>query len=388
MKYHLAVGYLRAFIILLVVLVHSFTAYLVAVPPPAASLLVEPRLWALFPVVDRQRWAGASLLMGFGDTCFIALFFFLSGLFVWHSLTRQGSAAFLRERFLRLGLPFLAAALLAPLAYYPAYLQTGAKPSLTGFGRQWLALGNWWAGPAWFVWVLLAFDVLAAACFLLLPRSIKDPERADQGKIPGLGASFVLLVAVSAAAFIPLLHTFGPLSWTGLGPFFFQTSRPLLYAVYFAAGIVVGRSGIDRGWLGPGGQLARHWLAWSIAALVAYDLVVIDAVLLSRARISLRQWETLGGLAFVLCCAASGFALFATFLRFATQRAPLFDNLARNSYGIYLVHIIFVTWLQYALLAAPLHAAAKGSIVFIGALALSWLAISSLRRLPGVARVI
>jgi hypothetical protein len=36
--------------------------------------------------------------------------FFLSGLFVWKSLERKGRARFLRDRVLRLGLPFIAAA--------------------------------------------------------------------------------------------------------------------------------------------------------------------------------------------------------------------------------------------------------------------------------------
>jgi hypothetical protein len=50
--------------------------------------------------------------------------------------------------------------------------------------------------------------------------------------------------------------------------------------------------------------------------------------------------------------------------------------------------MVFVTWLQYALLAAPLHAALKFSLVFLGALALSWGATAALRRLPAVDRVI
>ncbi len=47
--------------------------------------------------------------------------FFLSGLFVWHSLERKGAARFLGDRARRLGVPFVAAFLvLAPMAYYPS----------------------------------------------------------------------------------------------------------------------------------------------------------------------------------------------------------------------------------------------------------------------------
>jgi len=388
-KYNLAIAYLRTFVVVLVVAVHSFVAYLPIIPRPLAYLRAMPHAWMLFPVVDSQRWVGSSLLVGFGDTCFMGLFFFLSGLFVWNSLMRKGSGAYLRDRFLRLGLPFLAAAaLVAPLAYYPAYLQTGANPSPAAFGKEWLSLGEWWAGPAWFVWVLLAFDCLAVLCFRLMPSSIKAPARVWRGALPGPVASFAALIAVSAAAYIPFLHIFGPIAWARLGPFFFQTSRLLHYVVYFAAGIIVGAYGIERGLLAPGGKLARRWPAWTLGALAAFCPVVIAIILVTTSRISLRTWETLGGFAFVLSCAVSGFAFLSIFLRFARTRGRVFDSLTRNIYGIYLIHIVFVTWLQYGLLRAQIPPIAKGSIVFLSTLALSWGVVAALRRLPTVARVI
>jgi surface polysaccharide O-acyltransferase-like enzyme len=48
------------------------------------------------------------------------------------------------------------------------------------------------------------------------------------------------------------------------------------------------------------------------------------------------------------------------------------DSLSQNAYGIYLVHYVFVVWLQYALLDASLDAFGKVAIVFVAALALSW----------------
>jgi peptidoglycan/LPS O-acetylase OafA/YrhL len=388
-KYNLGVAYLRTFVVVLVVAVHSFIAYLPLIPHPLASLRAMPRAWELFPVVDSQRWVGSGLLVGFGDTCFMALFFFLSGLFVWNSLVRKGSGVYLRDRFLRLGLPFVAAAaLVAPLAYYPAYLQTGANPSPAAYGREWLSLGEWWVGPAWFVWVLLAFDCVAVLCLRLMPRSIEAPALVWRGELPSPAASFALLIAVSAAAYLPLLRIFGPIAWARLGTFFFQTSRLLHYAVYFTAGVFAGAYGIKRGLLAPDGKLAQRWRAWTLAALVAYSFVIIVAILATTSRISLRTWETLGGFAFVLSCAASGFAFLSIFLRFVRARGRIFDSLTRNIYGIYLIHIVFVTWLQYGLLRAQMPPIAKGSIVFLSALTLSWGAVAALRRLPAVARVI
>jgi glucans biosynthesis protein C len=64
----------------------------------------------------------------------------------------------------------------------------------------------------------------------------------------------------------------------------------------------------------------------------------------------------------------------AIFLHFARNRSRVLDSLSRNAYGMYLIHYVFVVWLQYALLNAPLFAVAKAAIVFGVTLVLSWAA--------------
>src|SRR5687768_5239685 len=157
-------GALRTFLTLLVVAHHALLAYHPFAPPPPESLVSQPRMWRAFPIVDSQRWAAASLLVGFNDTFFMSLMFLVSGVFAWPSLTRKGAGTFLRDRLLKLGLPFVvSAALFAPLAYYPTFLSLG--PQGVPFSRQWLSLGQWPAGPAWFLWVLLAFGLLASLLY-------------------------------------------------------------------------------------------------------------------------------------------------------------------------------------------------------------------------------
>src|SRR5262249_31687943 len=92
----------------------------------------QPRTFIihLAPIVDSQRWAGFDILAIFDDTFFMALMFLLSGLFVWPSLERKGSARFLRDRILRLGVPFaVAAGSLMPLAF-------GSKADMTTTQRN------------------------------------------------------------------------------------------------------------------------------------------------------------------------------------------------------------------------------------------------------------
>lgn len=385
---NLAIGYLRAFITLLVLAHHAVLAYHPFAPPPGVALNGPARWWQAFPVVDGQRWTGFALFAGFNDIFFMALMFFLSGLFVWKSLQRKSSGHFLRDRALRLGLPFIvAAAVVAPLAYYPAYLQTGAA-GIAGFWKQWRSLGNWPAGPAWFVWVLLAFDVVAVALAVVLPRWGDALGRLASGAERRPILFFALLVAASGAAYIPLVLIFDAFSWTASGPFTFQTSRLLHYLVYFLLGAGVGAYGLDRGLLASGGKLARRWPLWSVGALVAFGLATGVGLAALTVHIGSRAWHIAGGSAFVLSCAASSFAFLALFVRFAQTRRRVWDSLSTNAYGMYLIHYAFLSWLQYALLKAQLPAIAKGSLVFAGAVLLSWGATAALRGIPAVARVI
>ena len=385
---NLAINYLRAFITLLVLAHHAVLAYHPFAPPPGAALDGPARWWEAFPVVDSRRWSGFAVFTGFNDIFFMALMFFLSGLFVWKSLQGKGSGNFLRDRGLRLGLPFVvAAAVVAPLAYYPAYLQTGAG-GIAGFWQQWRSLGNWPAGPAWFVWVLLAFDVLAAVLFVMWPKWGDALGRHTSGADRRPIVFFGLLVAASAAAYLPLALAFNAFSWSSFGPFTFQTSRPLLYLVYFLLGAGVGACGLDRGLLAPDGKLARRWPLWSVVALLAFVLASGVYILAMTTHLGSRGWELAGDFAFVLSCAASSFAFMALFVRFAKTRSKIWDSLSANAYGMYLIHYAFVSWLQYALLKVALPGIAKGSIVFLAAVLLSWGATAALRRIPGVARVI
>ena len=137
------------------------------------------------PIVDSHRLIGFDLFALFNDTFFMSLMFLLSGLFVGPSLAPERQPKLLRDRALRLGAPFVVMALLAPLAYYPAYRVTAADPGVLAFWREWLSLGVWPSGPVWFVAVLLGFDVIAAALHQLAPDLIDSGRSAGVGRPSG-----------------------------------------------------------------------------------------------------------------------------------------------------------------------------------------------------------
>jgi hypothetical protein len=214
----------------------------------------------------------------------MALLFLLSGLFVWPSLERKGGARFLRDRILRLGVPFaVAAAMLAPLAYYPSYVVTGSDPGFLAYARAWLSLGYWPSGPAWFIWLLLVFDAVAAGIYVLWRRWTANAQEPRLLAVHGRAPAFVaVLLAVSAFVYVPMELVFGAERWLTLGPFSFQASRLLLYATYFLAGIRLGAAGTGSGFLARNEGLSRQWPIWILAGLGAYALrlVVIIALIL------------------------------------------------------------------------------------------------------------
>ena len=100
------------------------------------------------------------------------------------------------------------------------------------------------------------------------------------------------------------------------------------------------------------------------------------------------QRNLVSEIAFVICCWAMVSGMMGFFLRFAKRRDCLCDSLSENAYGIYIVHYVFVTWLQYLLLENGLLPQMKGMAVFSGTLILSWMSVAAIRRIPAVAKVI
>ncbi|NOT39243.1 MAG: acyltransferase [Alphaproteobacteria bacterium] len=388
------IGYLRAFVTVLVVAHHAMIAYLPdAQQPTVAAWTSKTMLWTAFPIVDSQRVPEFGLLIGINDIFFMSLMFFISGLFVWPSLTRKGAIAFAGDRIVRLGLPFaVAAAILAPLAYYPSYLQGGGAPDLTSYADAWLSLFSlnaWPAGPAWFLWLLLAFDLLAVIAYVIVPRfGVALGRLSANGDRQPLQYITGLMI-VSGAGFLAMNLYLGYDAWVHWGPFFVQAGRVLHYAVYFFAGIGVGAYGLDLGLLDVSGKLARRWWLWLPFGLAAF--VALTAAFLAALGVKFQPqlpWTiALCGL-FAIACASLSFSLVAVFVRFFKRAGPVFDSLRRNAYGIYLLHYAYAIWLQFALLGAPLTGLEKGGIVFATTLLLSWATTALLRTFPSIARVI
>jgi peptidoglycan/LPS O-acetylase OafA/YrhL len=369
----IALSNLRAVVIVIVLAFHSVLAYLASLPAAPYAFDAAPFRWQASPIIDSQRWFGFDLFCAWQDISLMSLMFLLSGIFVPASLARKGSWTFLSDRLLRIGVPLVAVvAILMPVAYYPAYRQSGIDPSVEAYWQHWLALPFWPPGPQWFLWQLLALNVLAAALHRLMPRWHDGLSRwlATAGNDPI--RFFVALVAASALAYIPLELMFSPWTWQNYGPFSVQLCRPLHYVVYFLAGYLLGAHGLDRGLLDCDGPLARRWGAWVAAALAGFVLWALPTSQMLDGQQVPTLVKIASGFGFAIACATGGLSFLAICLRFALARTRMLDSLSTHAYSIYLIHYVFVVWLQFAMLSVALVAVGKAAIVFAGTLALSW----------------
>ena len=384
----LALDNLRAVVILVVLAFHSMLAYVQWVPAAGSGFSTPPYDWRSFPIIDAHRFFGFDLFCAWQDVYLMSLMFFLSGLFVWPSLVRKKHWAFLRDRVLRLGLPFtFGVAVIIPLAIYPVYSLTAANPSVPGYWHGLIALPFWPNGPLWFIWQLLALNFVAAAVHFAAPGAIPALGRWSAAAAEAPVRYFGGLLGASALAYVPLAVAFTPWAWSDFGFLAVQFCRPLHYAVYFFAGVGVGAAGVDRGLIASDGILMRNWAYALAAALVAL------LVWMGLTGLSLRAGAPVGvaiaaDLSFVPACAAGSFFLIAACLRFAARYSRILGYLAADAYGLYLVHYVFVVWLQFALLGLPLAALLKAPVVFVGTLLLSLVTTAAVRRIALGARLI
>jgi hypothetical protein len=318
----------------------------------------------------------------------MSLLFFISGIFVWQSLTRKGVWKYLGDRLKRLGLPFVTGVLfLIPLAYYPAQLEVGLiSEKDIGYGVFWLRMvrsGFGTAGPLWFLWLLLAFNCLAVFLYRRDPL-LGGFFRGRLNIILGRPVAFFgVLLGISISVYLPIAIIFGPLRWIGIGPFNAQAGRILLYLVYLLTGTAIGAIGIDRSVFKNDGALAKRWWGWVAVGLIFFTVFIIMVVVVTP-----MERTIVSEIAFVVCCCAFVYGMTGFFLRFAKRRVRILDSLSENSYGIYIVHYVFVTWLQYLLLESGLAPLLKGIVVFVGTLILSWALVATIRQIPAVAKII
>jgi len=380
------IDYLRSFLTVLVVAHHSSLAY-----TTFASFDKDVYINSTHPIVDTARWIGLDIFENFNDIFFMSLMFLIGGLFLSKSIAKKGTINFLLDRSYRLFLPFLfLGTAFMLIAYFPSYYISHNNLDVLAYVKDFFTVENWPVGPPWFLWVLFVFNVL----FVLLNPLVKK----FRSKINVLTDNFsnkplslfIVFVFLTWIAYVPIAYCVGAGTWIGWLPFDFQLSRVLLYFGYFIIGVLIGNTNFNEKLFSKSSGIVKKWWLWIILSLGIYVGLTTCSVYFSEMvrNNQLKEFYALMiyFLIFVLSCVSSCLAFITVFRKFAVRNIKWWNSLSENAYLIYLIHYVFVVWMQFFLMKYEIPAFGKFAITFVFALALSWATSSVLRKINLVKR--
>ena len=377
---NLWVDYLRSTMIVLVIAHHSSLAY-------TTFAWFDKNIYAhsTHPIVDGKRWIGLDVFENFNDIFFMSLLFFIGGLFLNRSIAKKGIFLFIKDRFFRLFIPFFVpGTLLMLLTCLPSYHLIHPHINMMEYLVDFFTTEQWPAGPFWFIGVLFAFNLI----FSLLYHLFKKIETKSAPFFSYLMnrpfVFFVFLFFVTWLLYVPLAYNFGAGTWVGFGPFDFQLSRIFLYFGYFLIGIFIGCTDFNQGIFSINARIIKRWWLWTLLAFCIYTvLTVISDPLTQFVKAGVIKGFYAWMIYYILyaaSCTISFMAFITVFRKYVTKQKRWMNSLSANAYLIYLIHFVFVIWLQYLLLDFNIPAFFKFVVTFAMALSLSWIVSCFLRK--------
>ncbi|MBI3418418.1 MAG: acyltransferase [Verrucomicrobia bacterium] len=371
---------LRTTVIVLVVNMHACVTYS-HVGGWYVTEQPEPSLSEKIPFIFWQ---------GHLQAFFMGLLFFLAGVFALRSLERHGAAKFLRERWLRLGLP----ALLYMVLIHPfiVYVLLGApripnRPPLGTLYADYVTSvrvlrGN---GPLWFALALLAF-CLALVAWRTASRQLRPtPDRKSSAPSPTSLLVFGCVLVVTTFA----IRLVQPIGTDVLN---FQLCFFPQYVAAFIAGVAAGRDG----WLQELATARRArvagWLGLIGGPMLLAGVIALGGPPPERGSnpyaggwqgqaFGLAMWEQLAGLGL-------GLGMLALFRARLNRDHAIARWLSERAFGVYVLHAPILVALTPLL--RPLHANAFVNVALLTALGLiaSYAAADLARRIPGLRAIL
>ncbi|MEW6059521.1 MAG: acyltransferase family protein, partial [Actinomycetota bacterium] len=330
-------------------------------------------------VVDSRRSLLFTAIVLLIDVPLMPALFFVAGYFALPSLQRRGPGGFVREKIVRLGIPWvIGVVFLAPPAAYMIYVSRDVPMGYLEFWKT-----DFW-GPMfqqsvyWFLGVLFFGFLLVAWMWGSQPEPVR--AREPRPETPGAWV-FAAVVAGTAAWAMVEAPVAGLDDWRHVGWLFvIQPARLAFYAGYFLLGIYAER----RAWFGGAGY--RPELGpWGWGSVIA-GIVYLGY-----------RWEgnpttygerAVAAVLFATFCLTALIAGIAVFQRVADGTGRAWRHLASNAYGVYYVHPLILYPLAYAIRDFGAPPIVKVTILIVVTLGAS-VAVSALvlRRLPGLRRV-
>ena len=334
---------LRFLMVSLVIALHSAMTY-----------MEYPVPW--WYVVDDQKSIVFTFIVVFFDSFPMSVLFFLAGYFAYSSFNRKSPALFLKDKLLRLGIPWiLGVVLVAPLLARSSMIALGyPPPDIPVFIMQYFLGPFYQQGPYWFLGILFFFMILYAVMAAIGKKTgigkkrNKKPEAKPWVVLAALWAVSVLTYYISGRYIKPAVD------WLNAGYIlYFQPSRIAGYFLMFMAGLY----GRRMSWF-TGNGWSPNVLVWGIVS-------VVSSIFLLGFRFFIAPFcSELFGLVseaftyntIVLSKTLFLLAFFSGSHKFLCSFAKYFKA---DTFGIYWLHMIILMPMLYFLKLSGLPAALK-----------------------------
>jgi peptidoglycan/LPS O-acetylase OafA/YrhL len=348
---------LRTIIILLVVLYHAGGVY---------SFLFA----SFWIVADPATSDLVAILLTIFDLTVMPTIFLMSGSLTPGSLENKSGWAFLRSRFKRLIVPWIIAVLTVVPLYKVIFLYSRGLPQ-----EHWTTyfhFSNGWMSQLW-LWFLPVLFLCNVLYLLFAKANIRIPSISLKGAILGIFV-FGVIYGVGMRAMT------GYRSWTKTPLIDFENERLLLYFMMFLLGVLCFRKKVFDG--EPRNKTlyivisSTVWIpifAHQFARMIPF--LFPGGVLISPLVDSLIWWLT-----FYLSMACMVYLLVESFRRYVDKTGRVWDELNRNSYGVYIIHVIVVGVIAMLLLDSAMPPLLKYLILSVATYVVSNLIVSLYRR--------
>ena len=330
-------------------------------------------------VLDPENSLFFTMVVLVIDVPIMLVMFFIAGYFAYSSLAKRGSGQFIRDKFIRIGLPWIfGVLLLAPPTAYMIYFSRGVPVSL---GQFWA--GDYWGAAFqqsvyWFLGILLLQFVLLGLFYATSDRLRQLTRRTQQPS----WVLFVVFAMLMTLGFLTMNQFYPADTWTHVYIFMFQPLRLPLYFGYFILGLLA----YQRGWFTADGfKPGWGWVALMVVSGVLYLGYRLTIPTPMQTTLPLMAGNAILVNVFCLSGLMGGIAIFQ---RIVNGDGWFWASQARNSYGIYYVHPLFLYPLAYLFVSINLSVFLKAPLVILLGWLLSWgFSALILTRLPGLRRI-
>ncbi len=333
--------------------------------------------------VKGAQMIGLSSFLAVDQAFFMSLFFFISALFTPKSIDKKGVGRFIRDRFVRLGIPLLLTMFLInpSLLYFISVYTNQTTKSWSEYVGNFIQ-GIPTASHMWFVLALLLFEIIYIVFRSIVRKPV--PEKM-MNYLPSNKGILLFIVACSVLAFsIRLVYPIGGKNFIGLQFGYFG-----LYTIFYFLGIWASRKNWEE-------RLSyQQAKLWGIVALVAMPLIILAWISLINnpslfnefigglhwRSLALSTWEA-------VVCTGLCYFLFLYFRKHLNHSSQFIANMAANSYAVYFLHPIFVVGMT--MLFEKLALSAFLTFLIVAPVSIiSCFAVSHLiRKIPGVNKVL